>query len=319
MPKTTRWDDDGRPVTTSSSSSGGGEKSSKKGKKKQKKTPHSRVERAVEREDRAAALTAERNEFLLSGEAGFLEAEEELERTGKVTQAELVSNVATSVGQQALNLRLDELGPYGADWSRNGRFLLLAGAKGHLSLLDVQKPSLETEFTVNETVRDACFLHNESLFAAAQRKHVYIYDRDGLELHGFHGVLHAFVDGVEQAHLHLYRQRQARDRNAFDEAASSLAYYLSSPPAVEAGLLDLRHDRDDFRHGIGRDREAKRGEGCDGFGDAEDAAVAFQEIGRRREGQQARNRRVRDKPGVEMRHVGQRARAQFPHRDVPVK
>ena len=183
MPKTTRWDDDGRPVTTSSSSSGGGEKSSKKKKKKQKKTPHSRVERAVEREDRAAALTAERNEFLLSGEAGFLEAEEELERTGKVTQAELVSNVATSVGQQALNLRLDELGPYGADWSRNGRFLLLAGAKGHLSLLDVQKPSLETEFTVNETVRDACFLHNESLFAAAQRKHVYIYDRDGLELH----------------------------------------------------------------------------------------------------------------------------------------
>ena len=161
-----------------------GEAKKKKNKKNKKnKAPNSRVERAVEKQDKAAVMTAEVNAYLMSEDGGFMEAEAQLERTGKVTQGELVSNVALSVGQQALTLQLDQLGPYGVDWSRNGRYLLLAGAKGHLSLLNVQKPSLETEVTVNETVRDACFLHNESLFAAAQRKHVYIYDRDGVELH----------------------------------------------------------------------------------------------------------------------------------------
>ncbi len=33
-----------------------------------------------------------------------------------------------------------------------------------------------THIQVKETVRDVCFLHNETLFAAAQRKYVYIYD-----------------------------------------------------------------------------------------------------------------------------------------------
>ena len=36
---------------------------------------------------------------------------------------------------------------------------------------------------VKETVRDVAFLHSEQFFAAAQRKHVYIYDKRGLEVH----------------------------------------------------------------------------------------------------------------------------------------
>ena len=176
-----------------------------------------------------------REEYMLSGEAGCLEAEPgTLERTGKVTQKELKANVASVAAAQAFDLELgDALGPYGGAWSRNGRHLLLHGRKGHLALIDaapqrytqefrgwgyqsmviisiavVQQPlqqlllseeltlahsgfpppcsrplDIVKEFYVHETVRDACFLHNESLFAAAQKKHLFIYDRDGVELH----------------------------------------------------------------------------------------------------------------------------------------
>lgn len=36
---------------------------------------------------------------------------------------------------------------------------------------------------VRETVRDVVFLHNETFWAAAQKKYVYIYDKRGLEVH----------------------------------------------------------------------------------------------------------------------------------------
>lgn len=120
---------------------------------------------------------------MLFQDAGYLEAEAgTLERTGKVTQKEVVANVATSVGEQVYKLDL-ELGPYHVDYTRNGNHMLLAGEKGHLAMMSTRGPNLVTEFHVNETVRDACFLHNESLFAVSQKKSLYIYDRDGVELH----------------------------------------------------------------------------------------------------------------------------------------
>lgn len=36
---------------------------------------------------------------------------------------------------------------------------------------------------VKETTHDACFLHNEQFFAAAQKRYTYIYDKRGLEVH----------------------------------------------------------------------------------------------------------------------------------------
>ncbi len=43
----------------------------------------------------------------------------------------------------------------------------------------LQLPQLQ----VRETVRDVVFLHNETFWAAAQKKYVYIYDKRGLEVH----------------------------------------------------------------------------------------------------------------------------------------
>jgi len=59
----------------------------------------------------------------------------------------------------------------------------LAGKKGHISLIDWKRKDLVCEFQVKQLVRDVQFLHNQSMFAVAQKKHLYIYDQSGIELH----------------------------------------------------------------------------------------------------------------------------------------
>jgi U3 small nucleolar RNA-associated protein 7 len=49
--------------------------------------------------------------------------------------------------------------------------------------MDWREGKLHCEVQVKETVRSVRWLHNESMFAAAQKKYVYIYDKNGLEVH----------------------------------------------------------------------------------------------------------------------------------------
>ena len=50
-------------------------------------------------------------------------------------------------------------------------------------MLDCLKLQVGTEMQLKETVNDVHFLHNESLFAAAQKNYTYIYDHRGVEIH----------------------------------------------------------------------------------------------------------------------------------------
>ncbi|KAH8706382.1 WD40-repeat-containing domain protein [Ilyonectria robusta] len=130
-----------------------------------------------------AALKAKDAEILLENTSGFLEPEQELERTYKVRQQDIVDDVAVDTAQKRFDLKLDALGPYNFDYSRNGRDLLLAGRKGHVATMDWREGKLGCELQLNETVRDAKWLHNNQYFAVAQKKYVYIYDHNGVELH----------------------------------------------------------------------------------------------------------------------------------------
>ena len=119
----------------------------------------------------------------------MIETEGELERTFKVTQAQIKDNVGIDTATKGFELKLDGgkqgvgLGPYRCDYTRNGRHLVIGGRKGHLAAFDWQTGKLSCEIQVRETVRDVKWLHNHSFFAAAQKKYVYIYDDAGIEIH----------------------------------------------------------------------------------------------------------------------------------------
>eukprot|EP00920_Eleutheroschizon_duboscqi_P034943 GHVT01084143.1.p1 GENE.GHVT01084143.1~~GHVT01084143.1.p1 ORF type:complete len:572 (-),score=163.27 GHVT01084143.1:377-2092(-) len=130
---------------------------------------------------REAARRLAANEILLPESEGFIEAEG-LERTWKFSQAEILQQVDAGTRRKIFDLPLS-YGPYAVKFTGDGRHLLMGGKKGSLALMDVHTLAPVTEVHVNETVRDVQPLHNFNMFAAAQKKYLYIYDRDGLELH----------------------------------------------------------------------------------------------------------------------------------------
>ncbi|CAO2814698.1 unnamed protein product [Amaranthus hypochondriacus] len=133
---------------------------------------------------RSAKVAEKADELLrpLPSDGGFLEPDG-IEKTWNVKQQDLISGVDILSLKNLYDMVLPDLGPYNLDFTANGRYMALAGRKGHLGLLDVKNMNLIKEFQVRETVRDVVFLHNELFFAAAQKKYPYIYNRDGVELH----------------------------------------------------------------------------------------------------------------------------------------
>ncbi|KAI4127722.1 MAG: hypothetical protein LQ347_004481 [Umbilicaria vellea] len=139
--------------------------------------------KALESKYKDATLKAKDAEILLENESGYLEPEGELEKTYKVRQDELRQDIAIETAKKGFELKLEGLGPYTAGYTRNGRGLLLAGRKGHVATMDWRGGQLGCELQLQETVRDAKWLHNDQYFAVAQKKYVYIYDHAGVELH----------------------------------------------------------------------------------------------------------------------------------------
>ena len=139
--------------------------------------------KSLEDKYKDATLKAKDAEILLENESGYLEPEGELERTYKVRQDQLRPDVAIETAKKGFEFKLEGLGPYTADYTRNGRGLLLAGRKGHVATMDWRAGGLGCELQLQETVRDAKWLHNDQYFAVAQKKYVYIYDHAGVELH----------------------------------------------------------------------------------------------------------------------------------------
>lgn len=109
-------------------------------------------------------------------------AVEEGKETYLVRQKDILENADIATATKHFNLDLDH-GPYRFHFTPNGRHLLLGGRNGHLAALDWLTKSLHTEVMVPERVNAVKWLHSENMFAAAQKRWTYIYDKNGVELH----------------------------------------------------------------------------------------------------------------------------------------
>ena len=58
-------------------------------------------------------------------------------------------------------------GEYSIDYTRDGRQLAMASSIGHISIIQMQRKEIVTEFRVNEKIRDIRFLINEGLYSVA--------------------------------------------------------------------------------------------------------------------------------------------------------
>ncbi|KAJ7363775.1 BING4CT-domain-containing protein [Mycena albidolilacea] len=121
-------------------------------------------------------------ELLLTEDAGLMQAEGALERTWRVSQSEILEGAGQDSARGRREWKLDG-GPYRSRYTRNGRHLAIVGSMGHAATFDWLTGTLHAELQLQETCRDITFLHDHSHFAVAQKKYVFIYDRDGVELH----------------------------------------------------------------------------------------------------------------------------------------
>ncbi|KAM9342440.1 WD repeat-containing protein 46 [Pholidichthys leucotaenia] len=158
-----------------------------KRKEKTTKPPrqHQKVRELMARSNDASEMAqkqAARFDLLLPEDAGFLEGDED-EDTCTISQEDIAEAVDITSGAKYFNLKLCQFGPYRVDYSRTGRHLLLGGRRGHIACIDWQSKQLMCEINVMESVNDVKWLHSEAMYAVAQKKWLYIYDSNGVELH----------------------------------------------------------------------------------------------------------------------------------------
>ena len=84
--------------------------------------------------------------MLLPAETGFIEMDGN-EKTYKLKQSVLLKEVDLNTAKNAMDLQLTKFGPYRLNYSRNGRFMLFAGQKGHVAVVDCQRTKVGLIYT----------------------------------------------------------------------------------------------------------------------------------------------------------------------------
>ncbi|KAJ4474470.1 BING4CT-domain-containing protein [Lentinula aciculospora] len=128
------------------------------------------------------ALLSDAVDLLPSDETGFVQAEDTMERTWRLSQADIVKEAGGEAARGRLEMKLDG-GPYKVRYTKNGRHMAIAGRTGHVASFDTLTGAVHSELQLGETCSDVVFLQDHSFYAVAQQKYVFIYDRDGVEIH----------------------------------------------------------------------------------------------------------------------------------------
>lgn len=113
---------------------------------------------------------------------GFMEVEKG-EVTDRISQADLVKAVDIQTQAKKFEITLDKLGPYNIDYTRNGSHLVLCGLRGHLASFNWKTFALQGEVQLKDKCTDVKYLVDHSMTAVAQKKFVYMYSKEGVEMH----------------------------------------------------------------------------------------------------------------------------------------
>jgi U3 small nucleolar RNA-associated protein 7 len=116
---------------------------------------------------KSAVLTSI-TEILLPQEPGYIEVDE-LSKIYELKQTDIQKNVDLNTSSNLFDFQLTKFGPYILSYSRNGRNLLFGGKRGHIASIDCLRTNVSMELQLQETVHDVCYLHNDTIFAAAQK------------------------------------------------------------------------------------------------------------------------------------------------------
>ena len=114
---------------------------------------------------------------------GYIIPENKNEKTLKYSQDYLKSVLPKYNSDNIFDLELPEYGPINIDYTKNGKYLLMGGEKGNISIMDWKEKNLILEFNVESKINAIKFLQNDSMFAVGQSDYLYIYDNQGIELH----------------------------------------------------------------------------------------------------------------------------------------
>lgn len=153
-------------------------------------------------------------------------------------QDDIIKAVDITNAAKHFELKLDKLGPYKANYYKNGRYLLLGGKRGHVAAFDWLTKDLLCEFNVRESVHAVQWLHMPNMFAVAQKEWVHIYDRDGIELNvikGMYRITH--LDFLE----HHFLLAAASDKGYLTWKDISVGKEIASLPTKNK-VTDLTHN-----------------------------------------------------------------------------
>ncbi|KAK6089442.1 hypothetical protein P3W45_001579 [Vairimorpha bombi] len=120
-------------------------------------------------------------EMLNTEESGYIETTGK-EKTTDLSQDIIKKNVSQKVSEMCFSLNMDN-GPVYCKYTRDGRYMNIRNNEGYFSSIDTNKMNVFFEENVDDTVYDMTYLHNEDFIALAQTNFVFIYNKQGTEVH----------------------------------------------------------------------------------------------------------------------------------------
>lgn len=218
--------------------------------KKQKSKKMRKKLKDIEEDIEYATLTAQdANDLLLPSNRGYIKDDTAKDTTVTYKQKDILDELEYGVLTKHFTLDLPTFGPYKINYTRNGSHVQLGGRKGHIGQFKWQDKSLLTEFYVKETIRDIKILHDETMFAVAQKEYIYMYDERGTEQHVMRNIIEPTVLEYQPYHYILSSSNKRGILNYLDTSIGSvvcehntkLGPCYTMVQNIQNGVLHLGH------------------------------------------------------------------------------